>query len=94
MTGLLQTHGAGRIAVSPVAAYEAVGLMPVADVLDGLNRYNIANDSLRNDLLDLREKGRIAQHMTDYDFLSYLRDASNSLLQSSALGEIGFSIRI
>lgn len=57
MTGLLQTHGTGRIAVSPVTAHEAVGLMPVADVLDGLNRYNIANDSLRNDLLDLREKG-------------------------------------
>lgn len=68
MTGLLQTHGAGRIAVSPVAAHEAVGLMPVADVLDGLNRYDVADGSLRNDLFDLREKGRIAQHMTDYDF--------------------------
>ena len=33
MTGLLQTHGTGRIAVSPVTAHEAVGLMPVADVL-------------------------------------------------------------
>ena len=68
VTGLLQTHGAGRIAVSPVAAHEAVGLMPVADVLDGLNRYDVADGSLRNDLFDLREKGRIAQHMTDYDF--------------------------
>ena len=50
VTGLLQTHGAGRIAVSPVAAHEAVGLMPVADVLDGLNRYDVADGSLRNDL--------------------------------------------
>ena len=90
MTGLLQTHGAGRIAVSPVAAYEAVGLMPVADVLDGLNRYNIANDSLRNDLLDLREKGRIAQHMTDYDFSVILTGRFQQLIAVLCTGRNRF----
>ena len=64
--------------------------MPVADVLDGLNRYNIANDSLRNDLLDLREKGRIAQHMTDYDFSVILTGRFQQLIAVLCTGRNRF----
>ena len=46
MAALLQDHSAGRAAVAPVAAHEAVRLMPVADLLNGLHGNDLADGSL------------------------------------------------
>ena len=65
--------------------------MPVADVLDGLNRYDVADGSPEM-IFDLREKG--VQHMTDYDFSVVLAGRFQQLVTVLCTGEIGFSIRI
>ena len=90
MARLLKAHGTGRLAVSPVSADKAVCLMPVAHVLDGLDGDDVTDDAGSNQFLHLREKWRIAEHVTDNDFPVVFFRRFQELTALSGIGGDGF----
>ncbi len=65
MAALGQDHGAGERLVAPVAAHEAVGHVPVGDVLPVFHGDDVAHDAAFQQFMELAPEGRIAQHVAD-----------------------------
>ena len=65
VAALGQQHERRFLFPAPVAAHEAVRLMPVAHVLQRLDAHDVAHLAALDGLKDLRKERRIAQHMAD-----------------------------
>ena len=83
MAALGQQHERRFLLAAPVAAHEAVRLMPVADVFQRLNTDDLTHIAALNRRMDLLKEGRIAQHMANHDgaliFLCRLLDQPDVL---------------
>ena len=63
MAAFLQDHWAGLFTAAPVAPHKAVGMVPVAHILNLRQRRNFPHLPIIDQLLDGSVKRRIAQHM-------------------------------
>ena len=66
MAALLQQHGAALVGAAPVAPHKAVGLVPVAHVLDGLHGHHLPHGAAVQQFLYLFIKGGVAQHVAHH----------------------------
>ena len=67
MAALGEDHGAGLVGAAPVAANEAVGVVPIADVFHGVDGLDLADVAAAEELLQGRVELCVAQDVADDD---------------------------
>ena len=67
MTAFLQYHRAAKLCIPPVAAYKAMCLMPVADILHCLYRGDLPDFTGADRSVQILIERRVTKHMADHD---------------------------
>ena len=86
VAALLQDHGAGLAGIAPVAPHEAVGLVPVGHVLDGVNGLDFADLPPAEQVLQDGVKFGVAQHVAHHHRPPSL---PGLFLEGAALPQVG-----